>query len=131
MTTCPLVRPTRKRVSGSTSFTTPSISIISSLAKPCTPRFVLDPAAAIRRPRCVERLQRLQAACRHLAIVALLELEGQLLVLEQRAKARALDRGNMHEHVFRAVVGFDESEALGGVEEFNRTGTHGDSNKKW
>ena len=45
----PLVSPTRKRVSGSTSLTTPTISIISSLAKCGPPHRVGTPEPGRRR----------------------------------------------------------------------------------
>src|SRR6478609_4773964 len=47
---------------------------------------------------------------------AALQFEADLLPFVQIAQAGALDRGNMHEHVLRAVLGLNEAVALLGIE---------------
>src|SRR6185437_10131132 len=67
----------------------------------------------------------LQLAGGHLAAALIaLQLVADLLALIQRAEARTFDRGHVNEHVVAAVVGFNEAEALGGVEPLNSTGRH-------
>src|SRR4051812_42563867 len=67
----------------------------------------------------------LQLARGHLAAALIaLQLEDDLLAFVQRAEARALDGGDVHEDVVAAVVGLDEAEALGGVEPLHGAGSH-------
>src|SRR5206468_128156 len=52
------------------------------------------------------------------------DVVADLLALDQRAHAGALDRADVHEHVFRAVGRRNESESLLGIEEFYGTCGH-------
>src|SRR5699024_4680526 len=58
------------------------------------------------------------------ALLALRDLEGDLLVLLERAVARAVDGREVGEDVSRAVVGGTEAHALVGVEPLDGTGSH-------
>src|ERR1700722_2007897 len=70
-------------------------------------------------------LCRLKLAGRHLsASLVLLELKAELLALAEGAEARAFDRRDMNENVIAAVVGLDETKALGGVEPLHCTNRH-------
>src|SRR5689334_19695705 len=51
-------------------------------------------------------------------------LERDLLPLAKRGQAGALDGADMDEDVLRAIVGLDESKALGGVEELDGADSH-------
>src|SRR6266446_997461 len=66
----------------------------------------------------------LETDCRNLSLLAALKLVAQPLTLLEVADAGALDRGDMNEHVLRAVVRLDEAVTLLGVEPFNGTDTH-------
>src|SRR5512134_3467354 len=75
---------------------------------------IKNPAAAgSRKPARCGVSDGFQVGCRGLPVLAGLQVERDFLVLAQRAEACELDRGDMHEHVLRAVLGLDESEALG------------------
>src|SRR5690606_3011318 len=54
------------------------------------------------------------------------DVERHLLALDEGAQARALDRGDVNEHVRLAAALLDEAEALGGIEEFYGTSVHDD-----
>src|SRR5690606_32306344 len=73
-------------------------------------------------PWCVgrDRLERLDLV-RLQALLALDDLEGNLLAFLQRLEAGALDGTEMHEQV-RAALRGDEAEALGVVEPLDGTG---------
>ena len=61
----------------------------------------------------------------HLARLAIpFQFVGQLVAFVQRANARTLDRGDVHEHVGAAVIGLDEAKALGRIEPLYSTGRH-------
>src|SRR5689334_10454855 len=51
-------------------------------------------------------------------------LERDLLPFAQRGQAGALDGADMDEDVLRAIIGLDESKALGGVEELDGADSH-------
>src|SRR3546814_11113152 len=53
-----------------------------------------------------------------------LDFEAHLLAFDQRGHPRALDGGDMDENVLGAVLGRDETEALGGVKEFHGSRDH-------
>src|SRR5512146_2982667 len=125
-TLCPFSSPTRNRVSGITSSTMPTISIVSSLAKRAFTGFwyVSDSRS------CLRRSYHLEVDCGHLAVVAALEIERHFLVLAQRREAGALDGRDVDEYVLGAAIRLDEAESLGVVEEFHGSAAaHGSS--KW
>src|ERR1051326_9392597 len=66
----------------------------------------------------------LQIDRRHLALLATLEVEADLLALLQVTEAGALDRRDVNEDVLRAILGLNEAEALRGVEPFDCTDGH-------
>jgi hypothetical protein len=47
-----------------------------------------------------------------------------LLTFDQRAHASTLDRGDVHEHILRAVIRLDEAVAFLGIEELHSSGSH-------
>src|SRR5215510_7379653 len=49
---------------------------------------------------------------------------GELLPFMQAAHSGTLDGGNMHEHIFSAIVRLDEAEALLRIEKLHRTLSH-------
>jgi len=51
-----------------------------------------------------------------------LDLELELIAFGEPMQARALNRTDMHERIRLAVIAYDETEALGAVEELDRTG---------
>src|SRR5581483_7232012 len=62
------------------------------------------------------------------AAAVILEHKGDLVALVEGADARPLERAGMDEHVLGAVLGRDEAEALGAVEELDCSGdSHGES----
>jgi hypothetical protein len=61
----------------------------------------------------------LEVGRRLLAIAAGLQLVADLLALGEGGQARALDGGNVDECVLAATGRLDETEAFGGVEEFD------------
>src|SRR3954467_9897553 len=86
----------------------------------------MQKGAVYRLPRSLGpgRLGLLQIDRRCLALLAALQFEADLLPLMQIAQAGALDRGNMHEHVLRAVLGLNEAVALLGIEPLYGSNTH-------
>src|SRR6185437_10372367 len=56
-----------------------------------------------------------------------LDVERHLLAFRQRTHAGHFDGGRMDEHVLAAVVGRDESEALGCIKEFYCSDSHNSS----
>jgi len=56
------------------------------------------------------------------ALPVVLQLEADAVALVQRPHPGRLDRRGVHEHVLPALVGGDEAEALGAVEELDRSG---------
>src|SRR5436309_4735005 len=138
MTLCPFSSVTRKRVSGSTSLTVPSISINASFATPILLPAQDLPAIGARdcgKPGVNAQAENtafrdgesdgFQIDCGRLAVLPLLELIRDLLVLAQASESGAFDRRNVHEHVLGFVVGLNEAEPLGAVEELYGTGRHG------
>src|SRR5512139_1818261 len=110
----PFSSPTRNRVSGMTSLTTPSISIVSSFA-------THSPSTGQKR-RCGERgcgalagrrSDHLEVRGGDLAVGAALKVEREFLVLAQRRQPGPFDRGDVDEHVLGSVVRLDEAETLG------------------
>src|SRR5262245_7575987 len=59
---------------------------------------------------------------RPLAFFVRLDVEADALSFGQRLQARALDRGNVHEHVAAAVIRLDEAVAAFAIEELDRAG---------
>jgi hypothetical protein len=72
---------------------------------------------------CRSVLRRLQIACRLLASLSD-DLEADLLTLGQRAHARLLDRGNVHEHILGAVIRLNKAEAFLSIEELHSSDRH-------
>src|SRR5262249_52159797 len=58
------------------------------------------------------------------ALPVLPALEAHRLALAEAAEFRALDRRDVDEHVFRAVLGLNEAETLRGIEPFDCTDGH-------
>src|SRR5438132_13545374 len=69
-------------------------------------------------------LDRAQINRGNAAALALLELVVELLTLAQIVHPRALDGGNVNEHVSAGGVGLDEPVTLLRIEPFDRTGRH-------
>src|SRR5512142_2332293 len=105
-TLCPFSSPTRNRVSGITSSTMPTISIVSSLAKRT---FTAFRACVSDSRSCLPRSYRLEVYRRHLAVVTALEIERDFLVLAQRREAGALDGRDVDEYVLGAAIRLDEA----------------------
>lgn len=94
--------------------------------RPChlAPVHPWSPGKASWRPRS---LRGLQVACRHLArLVVPHEIVRELLALDDVLHAGTLDSGDVDERVSAAVVGLDETKALGGVEPLHSTCVHDD-----
>src|ERR1700722_15136603 len=53
-----------------------------------------------------------------------LQLVAELLAFVQAAQARALDRGDVHEHILAAIFGLDESIPFRGVEPLHSAVLH-------
>src|SRR5207245_7039104 len=125
------------RVSGSTSLTVPSISINASFVMPTLlpaqdlpasgARNCGEPGVSAGRPPPSRDGESdcFQIDCGRLAVLPLLELIRDLLVLAQASESGAFDGRNVHEHVLGFVVGLNEAEPLGAVEELYGTGRHG------
>jgi hypothetical protein len=75
------------------------------------------------------RLPKLEIDRRALAPLSLLDIKGDFLALREGRLTGPFDGRNMHEHVFRAVIGLDETIPLLGVEPFNRTLRHSQLHK--
>src|SRR5467141_1621937 len=75
-------------------------------------------------PSCDGKSDGFQIDRGRLAVLPLLELIRDLLVLAQASESGAFDRRNVHEHVLRFVVGLNEAEPLGAVEELYGTDRH-------
>src|SRR5512134_3778646 len=133
ITSLPLASVTRKRVSGNTSLTVPSISISSSLGMSLPVRACKRRARPSgggegepgRRTPPTRGSDGLQVHRRDAPVAPRLELERDLVLLGQRAHSGPLDGRDVHEHILRAVVGLDEPEAFGGVEELDGASCHG------
>src|SRR5208283_1817552 len=81
--------------------------------------------SAVNEPS--DRLRGLKVSGRVLARLAVAnQFELDLLAFVERLHARALDGGDVHEHILSAAVRLNEAEALGGVEPFYRSGRHDD-----
>ena len=83
--------------------------------------------APVWRRRCLyrERLDRLQIGRGGLAAAAVgLDVEGELLPFVEVAHPRALDGGDVNEHIGAARVLDDEAVALLGVEKLDGTCSH-------
>jgi hypothetical protein len=78
--------------------------------------------------RCAGRLSafsnRTQIGRGELAVVAALDVEGDLLILRERGQTRTLDGGYVHEHILRAIIGLDEAEAFGGIKKLHGASNH-------
>jgi hypothetical protein len=48
----------------------------------------------------------------------------ELLPFPQRAESGPLDGGNVHEHIFAAIIGLDKSKTLLGVKPFDDSDSH-------
>src|SRR5215469_7866785 len=98
---------------------TPSNSIRPSLL------MRLLPTRRGGRSRPVPPSNCFQIGCRTLASPRIvLHVEADLLAFMQIADARALDGGDVHEHILRAVFRLDEAEALLSVEPFHSADRH-------
>jgi hypothetical protein len=71
-----------------------------------------------------EMSNRLEVDCRHLALLATLEVEADLLPLVQAAEASTLDRADMNEYVLRAVTRLNEAVSLLGIKPLDRAFRH-------
>src|SRR3569623_818831 len=69
-------------------------------------------------------LEQAEVRGRHLAVAAGFEVVGDLLAFAEARKPGALDGGDVDEGVLAAIIRLDETEALGGVEEFHGTVGH-------
>ena len=94
----------------------PSVSLISL---PVHPR--LDSIASCGSGR---GLQVLGGAAAGAAVLD--HVEADLLAFREAVHPGALDGRDVNEHVRLAITHFDEAETLGGVEEFDSAGIHGD-----
>ncbi len=90
---------------------------------PCGASFAESAAGGLRRQKRLCSEQR-QVGRRDLAVATLLELVAHLLAFSEAGEARALDCRDVHECVLRAVIGLNEAEALGGVEELDGAFDH-------
>jgi hypothetical protein len=52
------------------------------------------------------------------------DFEADLLALHQRAHTGALHRGDVHEHILRAIVRLNEAEAFLGIEKLHSSDRH-------
>ena len=75
------------------------------------------PCCAMSRLDSLQFVGRAFAALYH-------HLVSNLLAFRERFHARSLDGTLVHEHVFIAVFGLNESESLGVIEEFYSSGSH-------
>src|SRR5215472_264335 len=76
------------------------------------------------------RSGRLQVDGGRLALLAPLDIEAHFLAFLKIADAGAFDRGDVHEDIFRAVLGLNEAVTLCRVEPFDRTDGHPSLHKK-
>src|ERR1043166_8718389 len=86
-----------------------------------------NPALARRVTHAIRRLSGLQIGGRGLAVLAIgFDVEVQLLALSEAAHSRAVDGGDVNEHVGSAIVLLDEAKTLLRVEELYGTCSHFD-----
>jgi hypothetical protein len=83
-------------------------------------------ADGLCQPHRTMASSRLKIDSRHLAPLVILKIVGYLLILIERSHAGAFDGRNVHECVVAATFGYDETETLGGIEEFYFSNRHMD-----
>jgi hypothetical protein len=94
-------------------------------ASPSQPAIASTSAVKGREIRIDVQSESPQIICRQLAGAAVLnKLEANLLTLLERAKAGALNCGDMHEYIWRAVIWLNEAETLAGVQPLNGSRSH-------
>jgi len=95
---------------------------------PTFPMHLFDQCQYIRGQRSeLQSLGSLKVVSCILAAAAVRDdVEADLLAVDERAHAGALNSGDVNEHIGVAVVGLNEAKTLGGIEELNGTSSHDD-----